>query len=688
MFQKLIKKIKKLKSFLKSKDSQRGAALIISILVGALITDLAALGISIWWKEILTTLTEGVLQLMVMISSWAALLSGNLFKAVGSSNFIQQSITHNNWVVTHGWRIVRDLSNMIIVLGFVVVGIATILRIKEYQAKKLLVPLIIVALLVNFSLVLSGLIIDATNITMDYFIKTSGPAGVVDPIIMSVTREGGRVIEDAKNKGEAEYITAMATIIAYQTISAMVFFLFAFLFLFRHVALMILSILSPLGFVCYVFPATKGVFKKWWNQFLQWAVIGIPAAFFIYLAGHLTVGLGTGVSTALDSLTSFFVPIAFLLFGYSMCFQSGAIGANAAIGLATGAAGLAWGATKGVSKFAGKKTWGRIKKSRVGTKVGRGAGRAAEAIPLLGREKGITAQLQEKRVKGAKDRIKKEFQKNPSRVTNFAKKGGLNGATARDVLAEEGKEMPIEARKWLESDKKNFGLGENVKKVKPDWTPEVEKERINKLTTGRYTKTEREARKKALKQKGLSKKKIKANIKAKEKQRAISQQEAEQQVITETVQDMSSGEIKDKVTAESLGDERVIKAMQNSHYKNLTPKQKLSINNTLAGADQSLSNKVATTISGDTAAKTLSPKSIQNEKFVAELDQRTLKKIGDKGTPELVNELKKYKYGSGGPGAQTPELQRLYTYAKTLPSGDKKRVMDFLRELNSNSDFS
>ena len=72
-------------------------------------------------------------------------------------------------VVATGWPIVRNFANAIIVLALIAIAMATILRIKDYEAKSLLPKLIIAALLINFSLVICGIIIDAASITIRFF---------------------------------------------------------------------------------------------------------------------------------------------------------------------------------------------------------------------------------------------------------------------------------------------------------------------------------------------------------------------------------------------------------------------------------------------------------------------------------------------------------------------------------------
>ncbi|MBZ9572914.1 hypothetical protein KJA17_01890, partial [Patescibacteria group bacterium] len=97
----------------------------------------------------------------------------SLLNWVMSPGFINVPFTNNSFV-NAGWEIIRDLTNIAIVLGLVVIALATILRITTYHAKKTLPLLLIVALLVNFSPLICGIIIDGSNIVMSYFLKVGG----------------------------------------------------------------------------------------------------------------------------------------------------------------------------------------------------------------------------------------------------------------------------------------------------------------------------------------------------------------------------------------------------------------------------------------------------------------------------------------------------------------------------------
>ena len=84
-----------------------------------------------------------------------------------------------NWfqidAVLNGWRLVRDFANIWFILILLFIAIGTILRAQSYQAKKLLPTLIMVAMVINFSLPITGFIIDISNIISFQFLKAICP---------------------------------------------------------------------------------------------------------------------------------------------------------------------------------------------------------------------------------------------------------------------------------------------------------------------------------------------------------------------------------------------------------------------------------------------------------------------------------------------------------------------------------
>ena len=334
-------------------------------------TDMVFTGINVGAKWVFSGIFALVTVVLIVITSAFLDLSQLILNIVTSSTFINIKFTDNLFVNT-GWEITRGLTNIFVILGLIAIALATILRISSYQMKKTLPLLLIVALLINFTPMLCGLVIDASNIIMNHFLK--GGALKTEEFFKLIELETSglwtkKVISETLGRG--------VMVVGFNIFAGLIFLLFAFLFLFRYVALWMLVILSPLALFCYIFPATKKMWDQWLSQFIQWSFIGIPAAFTIYLANIMMVtliegGAIKGISGGAEIL-GYLVPLGFLVIGFLMSLQIGAIGASVATGWFKKGEALAW---KGVRTGTEKVT--RIPRKWVGeklsvkTKIGKG----------------------------------------------------------------------------------------------------------------------------------------------------------------------------------------------------------------------------------------------------------------------------------------------------------------------------
>jgi len=323
----------------------------------------------------------------MVIASMLVALSRGIFSIVSdaSTGMINRMLRPewriiNDQFFSSGWIITRDVANLFIVLAIIAIAIATILRFKDYEAKKLLPLLIAVALLVNFSGVVCGIVIDASNILMsgfnngDYVAKTmydrlsQGEHDTLDPLYTDSEK-----FLDYTAK-------AVAYILAYSVLS-IAFFTYFILLLVRYVMLGILYILSPMAFVLWIFPKTKNLSTKWFTNFIQWSFLGAMAAFFIHLADQvLTTFSGAG------TITVFTVAILVIV-GLRMSYKTSAIGAGAIIGLGaaafTGGAALLWKEGKQLGGGAAKVTGISGVAQRAKEAVVDRATRIAEKTPIL-----------------------------------------------------------------------------------------------------------------------------------------------------------------------------------------------------------------------------------------------------------------------------------------------------------------
>jgi len=283
-------------------------------------------------------------------------LAQSLLNMVVSPTFINLPFMSNP-IVDAGLKITKDLANIVIVLGLVVIALSTILRISSYQMKKTLPLLLIVALLINFMPMFCGIAIDAANIVMNHFLKAGGllTSGLVSTL--GTDTAWAWLAEDP-----AVVFARGASVLGFHIFAGLIFLLFAMLFLFRYVALWMLIILSPLALFCIIFPNTKKMWDMWLSQFIQWCFIGIPIAFTIHLANIITVELvekgGIEGASGATQILGYLLPLTFLIAGFFMSLQIGAMGASIVTTRMKRASNAMGKATAGI---VGKRVSGTIK---------------------------------------------------------------------------------------------------------------------------------------------------------------------------------------------------------------------------------------------------------------------------------------------------------------------------------------
>jgi len=298
-------------------------------------------------------LAKFVTALVVLVPlSWGILALSQIFLNWASNPALVGGITTNEFVM-EGWGMVRDFSNLFFILIVVAIGIATALRIKQYEVKKTLPRLIIVAVLINFSPVICGVIIDVSNILMNYFM-TAGSAGFNNAL--SLAGSAGAFLGDSLKSAMGNWselwrgilFVKLIFLIAFNFFAAFVLAMMGMLFMVRNLILWVLVIFSPIAFISAVLPGTKkAIFSKWSKNFIQWTFIGVGASFFIYLSqlmlhmgtkSLLNYGPTTGITEfggrTITNIMVLAVPFIFLVIGYVTTLAMAPMGASAVMNAA------------------------------------------------------------------------------------------------------------------------------------------------------------------------------------------------------------------------------------------------------------------------------------------------------------------------------------------------------------------
>lgn len=330
-----------------------------------------------WLESAAKAVVNGLIMVIFTILSVIATaflqLSQIIFQWVTSDSFIRLSFTGpDNNIVQMGWKMMRNFADAGLLLGLVFIGLATTFNMAGYNTKKTLLRLLVVALLINFTPLICGAIIDGANFFTTYFLHKAPT--LAEGWGQKLADQLGTMKGDLLGNPGAVFAKA-TLILAFDVISTFIFFLYAALFAFRYVVLWVLIIFSPLAFLTWAFSsfsAMKKIFERWWFNFLNWSFIGVPAAFMLYLSDQaLSIaksGKLIGTSTDLhnfapgfaDSVAVYGVPAILLIIGLVVSVSSSAEGSSFIIGKAK-----SWGKTAGKASLA----LGGL----AGMKIGRGA---------------------------------------------------------------------------------------------------------------------------------------------------------------------------------------------------------------------------------------------------------------------------------------------------------------------------
>lgn len=298
-------------------------------------------------------------------------------------------------IVKAGWSFCRDFANLGFVLGILVISFSTILRQRQYGMQSLLFKFIQTAILINFSLVISGIIIDFAGIITAYFLNSaatmtgngdlaSGLANLLRIKELSGINGSSASIPEGVTLLGTNFVVGLLSLvfsIVFTVFSAIILLALAIMLLYRFVALAFLLILSPLAWFSSIFPRINQS-GKWWSSFLNWVFFAPISSFFIYLsvsslnitesdiqsaAGSSGLAESIGalniIQGGLGQIAGMIIVLGFLLGSIIVANKLGITGAAVALGYANGFKNWTLGKMKrgavGSAKFGYGQTIGR-----------------------------------------------------------------------------------------------------------------------------------------------------------------------------------------------------------------------------------------------------------------------------------------------------------------------------------------
>jgi hypothetical protein len=207
--------------------------------------------------------------------------------------------TYNDFVgataVTTGWPLVRDVVNMFFIVVLLIIAFSTIIGYKEFDYKKHVPRLLLMAVLINFSKTLVGLLIDFSQVIMLTFVngfkeaafgnfaKAFGLQRILEMSKNTSIESGGENLADSIGLLISLIFGVIMLMVVCTIILIMLIYLVA-----RIIALWIILIFSPMAFFVWALPpklakAVSQFSTAWWQQLSAWLSGGPIMAFFLWL---------------------------------------------------------------------------------------------------------------------------------------------------------------------------------------------------------------------------------------------------------------------------------------------------------------------------------------------------------------------------------------------------------------------
>lgn len=302
-----------------------------------------------WLGNSVSTAFKWLLYGIFVLVTWIASVAVTLFGWAVDPNYISGTNGFlNRQVIYDLWKFVRDFFNLFFILVLLFVAFCTIFHIEKYHYKKILLNLVIMALLVNFSFPISRFLIDATNVPMYFFLNQAltdpaNPGQSLGTALKASQLETIMLPGKVSEMGVSHLLAA----IVFVFIFSFTLLILAVMFVIRLIALIILVIFSSAGFACSFIPGLEKYSGQWWETFWKYALFGPAAALMLMVALKFMASTGadfarmknvaipnSGITDPgfIASMAFFMVPIILLWFAMGLANSMSIAGASTVTG--------------------------------------------------------------------------------------------------------------------------------------------------------------------------------------------------------------------------------------------------------------------------------------------------------------------------------------------------------------------
>lgn len=290
-----------------------------------------------------------------LLASFVTLLLINVLRWMQPVLQYNSFITHPTVVM--GWEVVRNLANTGLIAIMLIVAFGTMFGVSKVSWQKQVPRIIIAAIAVNFSRLITGIFIDIGQVIMNAFVNALQQVGYANFFEMLQIRnyQTLNANPDGLASGAATSVLMTSLFALIQALIALVVIAIIFVVLvYRIVVLWVVVIMSPAAFAAGaaqgMLSKAGGMYSQWWDKLTAAVMLGPILAFFLWLSLAATSsGLTDGFdpegklvedvpsspivneSAGLNNILTYVIGIALLLAGLEIASQTaGALGGVAA----------------------------------------------------------------------------------------------------------------------------------------------------------------------------------------------------------------------------------------------------------------------------------------------------------------------------------------------------------------------
>ena len=241
--------------------------------------------------------------------SWILFVAGITLNLTLQITVVNMSTLVNNIdAINDGWVLFRDLANITFIFILLYIAIATILELGV-DTRKTITKVIIAALLINFSLFFTKVIVDGSNVLTINFYQLIGQTGGTEinspdgggfnindldgglssafmqnlKLTTLYNKDGtastsalpAGTVEDTSESILSRTLSVIPRVVfgsLLMLLAAVIFFAVSIMFVVRFVVIVFLMITAPVAFVATILPQTSGISKKWWKSLTSQAI--------------------------------------------------------------------------------------------------------------------------------------------------------------------------------------------------------------------------------------------------------------------------------------------------------------------------------------------------------------------------------------------------------------------------------